>query len=117
MARPPLPALLAAQPMLWIVPTPAAPAEMLPQARQDYLGPPVDAWSLGIVLFAMLAGYLPFHAKEKKVGFEGSSGALATPVALNHHLHMAHNGSGCSCQRRPALHIQLPVLHPADLLA
>ena len=35
-------------------------------ARKEYIAPPVDVWSAGVVLYAMLAGYLPFHAKDKR---------------------------------------------------
>ena len=32
--------------------------------RQNYEGPPVDVWSLGIVTFAMVCGPLPFYSRN-----------------------------------------------------
>jgi serine/threonine protein kinase len=53
--------------------------------RKDYLGKPVDLWSMGVVLYALLCGRFPFSAKTypelyKKI----ARGLFSIPDTLSH---------------------------------
>lgn len=41
--------------------------EIIARHKQGYSGDKVDAWSCGIILFALLAGFLPFYDENTKV--------------------------------------------------
>ena len=44
------------------------PSYMAPEivARIEYLGPPVDVWACGVLLYGMLCGYFPFKSQTDK---------------------------------------------------
>ena len=59
----------------------AAP-EMIQGIR--YVGPEVDVWSMGVILYAMLSGRLPFDAPVMSELYEKiAKGRYATPIAFS----------------------------------
>ncbi|KAJ1640780.1 kinase-like domain-containing protein [Pavlovales sp. CCMP2436] len=62
----------------------AAPEMLTRETRQGYEGHPVDVWSLGVTLFAMLCGYLPFeHAQTAQLYKKIIAGEFKSPNFLS----------------------------------
>eukprot|EP00826_Nyctotherus_ovalis_P041584 TRINITY_DN4214_c0_g1_i10.p1 TRINITY_DN4214_c0_g1~~TRINITY_DN4214_c0_g1_i10.p1 ORF type:complete len:267 (+),score=58.60 TRINITY_DN4214_c0_g1_i10:188-988(+) len=61
------------------------PSYMAPEIvnKEKYLGPPTDMWSLGILLFTLLAGYFPFRGVTEKDLFRSiTRGVVKYPAEI-----------------------------------
>ena len=62
------------------------PSYMAPEIvnKEKYMGPPTDIWSLGILLFTILAGYFPFKGVTEKDLFRTiSRGTVIYPTTMS----------------------------------
>ncbi|OQR98586.1 hypothetical protein ACHHYP_08309 [Achlya hypogyna] len=66
------------------------PCYMAPEIihRKTYWGPPVDVWSLGVLLYAMLCGFFPFRARNYSDLYRKIvKGAFDIPASLSADAH------------------------------
>ena len=62
------------------------PAYMAPEiiGKKEHTGGPVDIWALGVLLFAMVAGYFPFKgSNDKEMYRKIMRGYLSYPKGLS----------------------------------
>jgi 5'-AMP-activated protein kinase catalytic alpha subunit len=64
---------------------------------KPYYGSRVDVWSCGVILFAMVAGYLPFEDKDTSQLYKKIvSGEFTIPKTISSHCSDLMNGILCT---------------------